>query len=340
MRKVIVWVSFALLFTCFYHLPKASASELNFSVNATGSNAHGGYYQLNVKPHFTYTLPVTITNISDRAITVMAAQQNALTSIYGGIQYVNYTHGLHTSLLDTRYALKNKINGPKVISLQPHESKIITYQVTSSDLTGVELGGLLFKESSETSSHQKKRDGTNFTTQNQVSRVIPIQLNYPKSEQKKVTISQPVFDLKGSNPIIFIPLRNERATITDNLSGNYAVYKKNKRIFEGKLNVNAFKMAPKTEIGYPLSWSGKTITDGKYHIKMTLHTGNQIIKKNFELHVPKETLVTYQKEQDSHPIVTMNNRILFVVIGVLVLIILILGCFLLRKFNKKSDKKE
>lgn len=144
-KQGIIFLIVLILFICFIPNLYASAKSLDYDIKPIGPYAKNGYFNFSTSAHSKYQLPIKIINKSDRPIELEINKLNALTSIYGDIQYVPFIKGKNTFLNDENYALKEKLSGPDEISLKAHEIKTINFEVRTNDLRGTQLGGLSFK---------------------------------------------------------------------------------------------------------------------------------------------------------------------------------------------------
>lgn len=313
--------------------------QLNFGAQPVGANTSKGYFDLSVEPGRSYRLPVRLTNKMNKPITVKVTPVNALSSIYGGIEYVTYQSNKFTRLLDKSRAMQQYVSGERSINLKPHEKKIVYYTVKSPKKTGIVLGGLSFMNQVSNADSGKKDSNIKFSIRNQVERVIGIQLNYPQKEKEKLTLKKPTVMITPSGPFLMMDLTNNNATISDNIRAYYQVSQNGKKLFNG--SVQSFKMAPNTQINYPAAWKAKKFQAGLYQLNMKLITPNESLNRSFSFSVSDGNTVKFAQTNANVPTVSDSSWWfwwLWIIIIILFLIILLLLLFLL--YKRRKDKKE
>ncbi|MCE4051684.1 WxL protein peptidoglycan domain-containing protein [Bacillus sp. Au-Bac7] len=342
MKKLfqIIGASLLIFLSLFMLESKSFASSLDFDVQPVGKEHEAlGYFQMDTKPGSTITVPVKIENVSDEKINVKVSYLNALTSNYGNIQYVDKTELGNSSLLDSQYGLAKYITGDTLVELEKGESKTVKYSITvpSTVTKGTILGGLSFKKADRTSNSE---DDKGIKINNEVERVIGIQLNLGEPEKVPVSLQDDIELIENSSPpFINIGLENKNPSIVDGVSVKYTVTKGKEEVFQGE--VLPFKMAPKTKFKLPIEWGSK-FASGEYQIKVSLDVNGETVEKNFSLNVTNKDVssseniidVTQKDGTESPLYLTIIPLIIGLILG------FVLFWFVLFWKKKKRKRKE
>ena len=259
----------------------ADASEqMGFTVNPTDEKYYGlGYFSFQAQQGKTVELPVTISNVSESAITVNITKLNALTSPYGGIQYVKESELPNSRLLDSNYAMAQYLEGDSSVTIAKGESKVVNLKLkTPSNLSkGTLLGGFEFK------------------TKEGLTRVIGVEAIFSK-EQVEVVSDVPVIENSPSSQYIRVPLENKHASISQKINLSYEVYNEDSElVYKGK--TEQFKMSPLSSVGYIIDLGEDFYFDsGKYKIKVGVNEGeSKIESKDYEVKVSEKVEEEFDK---------------------------------------------
>ena len=305
-----------------------------------------GYYKLDFEPGKKQTVTIRIRNDKDGELTLFAGSLNALTIANGGIDYTEKIKNDSSSLLDEKYAIKPLIKVPETVVLKKGETKEIKVEITSPNISeGTALGGIDFMEKDASDPTQVGSEGgVSFNIQNKVDFKLAVQLDYTKNIETNVKLGDATIKSLPSGPQLYMRMVNNAAKIEKNIEGTYEVFdEKGASIFTGKLS--GMDMAPKTDVNYPIAWTGKTIGEGKYTIKMTItKDGKQLDSAEKQFEITNETIINIPKPDSSNPVVVGNeddsNMKQYLIFGGLVVVALALGILLGRRRKKEKDPEK
>lgn len=303
----------------------------------------GSYYSLHTMPNQKQTIFLEIKNTKDYEITVDVNPANALTIKNGGIQYTEETKNTASEFIDPTYAMAKNIKVQNIVTLKAKETIKVPIEITTpSGNLGVYLGGISLTEH-ENPNDEKEGEG-GFTIKNKTVVSIAIQLIMPNVDTPKVAIGDSKIEFIPSGIQLLTKFENTSGLVIKTLKGKYTVYNKDqKEVFSGK--IENFKMAPKTNVYYPVFWNADNITYGDHFVVTELELNGKMITKKNTFNIPKKEVKEYAKKQEvKKPSVEKEVWAweLWVVIGVLVLIIISMFIYVIRsnRKNKEKDKKD
>lgn len=339
--KYIVSALIVLLSLIMFSSSTMHASGLTFDVNPVGKDHEKlGYFKLNAKSGSDILLPIKIENISDSKISIKVKFLNALTSSYGNIQYIDKEKIGNSLLLDSKYGMAQYIKGPDVIELEKGEIKTVNYSINipSNVTEGTLLGGLSFKNTS----NENKDDSENgIKINNEIERVVGIQLDLGKKENSNIQLEDDIQLVEDSSPpFLNIGLVNNNPVIVEGVSIKYKVFEGDKERFEGE--TIPFKMAPKTKIALPIDWKGK-FESGNYNVKITLDVNGKKVNRNYSLKIKEKDVKSNENIVDiTNEGTGKSSGYSNVIISTLFGFLIGIGCFwfIIICKRKKSEKSE
>lgn len=343
MKKLIFFLLLPLIFNLYSLNAKADEPQTNLpfiiSLELPSNQVKDtkGYFNLNVEPNHTQEIYVVLKNQAPQPISIDLKAANALTSIKGGIVYVEDRGSKVTSLTDESFYLDHSINLPKEIKLAGNEEKRVPITVTVPNKdTGTLLGGMLFtlKDAGSTKK-ESNEENVEFTVKNRLVYAIAIQLNLPtKTEELPLKVNNTEHLIFPSGNNIAFELENPNASIVNDVSYNYQVIdKKGVELFKGV--IEPFNVAPKSKVSIPIPWNYDTYKKGDYQLVLKPSYSDLPIEKEFK--IERKDIKHYAKttgQKTSIPI--LDIPWFFWVLTVLVLIAFIYLAYRIGKSN--SDK--
>lgn len=340
--SLIIIVAFSWCPLTFAHAqtPSVQTLQMGFDVMPRGQRVQKGYFNFTASGHHTYSLPVQLVNRTDHELKIKVRRLNALTSIYGNIQYVSYTQGFNTKLLSQTRAMKTYLKGPSDVALPAHAQKTLYFYVRTPSLSGTLLGGLSFESDASTTQHTHAGNNKRaFSLQNKVQRIIGIELNY-STHQANVMAKKPVVATTPSGAFVFFKLKNGDPAIAKHIKMSYQVSQNGKPLFNG--TARAFEMAPNSEIGYPASWK-TTFKPGTYHARVTLKMPSETLTKHFLFHVSDANSANLISQTSTKTTTVVANTVpwwmVFLIISLILIVLILLLLFVLTKRRENKAKK-
>lgn len=322
----------------FNFLSNVHADELGFSVDpAEEPHYSTGYFKLDVEPNQNIELPVRIKNTSEKEMDFEIKKLNALTSGYGNINYSKDMKTEHGKFVNEDMAMSKYLQGDGYVHLKSGEEKIVKFNLkTPGNINeGTMLGGLSFKKKSADVSGEEKS-----SIKSEFKRVIAIQINYNKGVESPIEVSNNNVEVTRTSPNVLLGIKNKSFSIKEDIHFEYKVMQGDKSLFSGKSN--KFKMAPSTEVNYPIPWQDDKFSSGDYKLNVSYYEDGNKIDKNFDLKIPKEKVKKYKEESKSKPVADYDElpKWVYLIIVLAVLNIFLLLFIILRKKKEKKEKEQ
>lgn len=297
------------------------------------------YFNLNAKKDSKQTISVTLTNRSDRPITVDVGKANALTAKNGGIHYTKEKGNETMRFTDKAYALKDmmKIEDEKV-SLKAGQSKEVKVHIElPKKAKGIYLGGLLFSSEEGNETQKEETDkGVGIQIESRAEFALAIQLNLEDKEKISFEFGEGKAIFTPSGLIASFEMKNKNATITNIEELHYTILNKKGDILRKEKAENV-KMAPKTEIDYSFLWDGK-VAEGDYIFKLKAKIGDETIEKEVPFTIKKETIEKIKElESENNNIVVEGGTNWPVLIIAMILASAVTYFLVIRKKRKKDE---
>lgn len=252
-----------------------------------------GYFRLKVQPNQKQTLNVRLKNNLDQNQTVIIKPANGYTNPVGGMLYSEKVESEDSILLDDAINLAEFLEVDSEIILNPSETRKISIQMTTPNIEkGTVLGGIRFVTEGKSANEEiEGNEGeANFVLKTETVHAIAVQLDYSHQPMPNFSLGKAGFIPTG--PSVFIEMKNDTQMIQENISGQYQVLKANgDSIFDG--DIPSFKMAPKTQIRYPIQWMNETLENGNYQIKLTMKVNGREVLATEDFTIGQEEVNEY-----------------------------------------------
>lgn len=302
-----------------------------------------GYYKLDFEKGKKQTIKIKIRNDKNGELTLLTTSLNALTIANGGIDYSEKTKNESSQSLDENFLLKPMLQLPESITLKKGETKEIAVEITSPDVTkGTVLGGIDFVEKDASDSGEIGNEGgVSFNIQNKVDFKLAIQLDYTKDIDSDLSIGGAPFKSLPSGPQLYVKLINNAPSIEENLEGTYEVFEPSgKSLFTGI--ITDLKMAPKTDVNFPIAWDGKTIGEGKYTINTTItKAGKQLTTSTNTFVIEEKNIINILPQDANEPTVIVKEKSMagqYMLFAGLVVVAMAIGILLGRTKRKEEPQ--
>lgn len=348
----------------FFH--KVQADGVHFSVRPVlgehQTDNRLGYFNLLLKPRQTQTLKIDLTNSSDKPIKLNASFGTAATSSSGA---VDYTPDLIKPDSSLKINLKDYLQVPKHVTIEPHSLTSVTAKVTMPEqtFTGVIAGGFNFQEAESDSDTTQKSSGMTIT--NRYRYVIGLVLQQSMDKvAPNLTLGEVKANQRNGRNAITAHLTNTARTYLKDMNTIASVTKLDKKTVKYDFANAQVEMAPTSsfDLAIPVSHAGdytspsEPLEPGKYQLKMTIYgvktpngsyqrmVGGQVTNYQYRWEFTRDFTVTGEKASalnTTDPTVATPtdswNELLIILLALLVLLILIIIIILLKKRRKDDD---
>lgn len=295
-----------------------------------------GYYHIPGKPGETVTLQARITNRTDKALEVKMVPLNAYSSNEGIFyQSPKEVDAKKYILVDERYGLAQYIKENPPLTLQTHQSEIVSVSLTVPNLVkGTLLGSIRFVVFAGTQ-EVKQSDAANKGSQLLIDKYqamdTAVQIDLPQTaDEPAVSFGNPTFN--GDSANVNFDIINEGARIQDNISGSYEISDTtNNKLFDG--TIKSFKMAPMTRFQYPVPWNNKTLEPGNYVFTLKTNVAGKDITSTKDVSIENKAVqIALDKQVEINPEIKPNRTTpIWIWIVIVLLVVIIILLFIRRK---------
>ncbi|MGX7418602.1 DUF916 and DUF3324 domain-containing protein [Carnobacterium gallinarum] len=291
--KIAFFLTFlTVLIGCSANSLVSDASELKFSVETeipeNQVDTKRSYFDLQTTPNMEQTLIAHLRNDTEEDITVVPTIKTATTNANGVIEYGESNTDSDVSLA---FKLESLLTSSESEIVIPKNGKIdykLTLKMPATEIKGLIVGGLTFKEKSdseeESGTAPKNENGTQI--KNDYAYLVGVVLHGTLPADKadlKLTKAEP--GQQNHHNVINARLVNPISDYLAKLSLKATVTKQNSnKVLYSSQQAN-IQMAPNSYFDYPISLEGEKLKPGKYTVKIEAESkGNKwSLEKNFEI---------------------------------------------------------
>ncbi len=297
-----------------------------------------GFYHLKMKPSENQVVTIELNNPSKKETVIRVSLNGAKTNSNGVIEYGDNDIEKDASLA---FDFNDVVKAPKKVTLKPGESQklSITIKMPETEYDGVIAGGIQFIEENQ---EQKQASG-GATVINEYAYVVGVLLQEtdtkvkPKLKMNKVFASQ----ANAKNNIV-INYSNTEPVYVDDMTTEVQIMKKNQKGVLYERKQSKMRMAPNSNINFPVSMNGEKMEKGEYTAKILVTAKDglreewtkdfKIEKEEADKFNERDVGLVQEKDFDWKLIVIIIT--VFVVLTGLILSILMF----IRKKNKSKKK--
>ena len=299
-----------------------------------------GYYHLKMKPGQEQTLLIRMANSSDKKTKVNVSLNSAKTNSNGVIEYGENAIKEDKSL---KFSFKDIAKAPNKVELAAGQQKNfeIKLKMPETSYPGVIVGGIQMIE--ENQGEEEKAEGAMVI--NEYAHAIAVLLQEEdivvKPELKLNSIKAGQANLKNT---IFVNYSNVEAAFLNDMTTEVQINKKGNETVLYEKKQSKMRMAPNTQITFPVDMNGEAMVAGDYTAKI-LVTGADGLRyewtKDFKITTEEadkyneRDVGLVQKTGFDWKLIVMIILGAFVLIGIIFTII-----YFVRKNNDKKSKSK
>ena len=323
-----------------------SASAVNFAVIPdmpdNQINQDHGYFELQLDPNQSQTVNVTLKNDTDKDVVVGITMARATTGMSGAVQYSSTSDKDVKSLLDAsfKHDIVKAVDVPDKATIPAHSSiqVPINVKMPARSFNGVMAGALSFQQLNLKQEAPENRTAVinqyaytvGMTLQNKQTPVTPnLKLDGVKAEQINYRTA------------IVAAIHNTKATYINNVAIDGFISKRNSNHKMYQVNVKADQpgagkqIAPNSVYNLPFYLGGEPLKPGKYTLDLTMtsHDHKWHFKQNF-------TIAGKQAQQYNKTDVDIVKINWWLIIGVVLLVLLLIGLFIWLLWHKRKRHHE
>lgn len=308
-----------------------SISPLNPETNEPQSS----YYNLNVRPSEKKTIKVRIFNSGSEDIEVNVEANDATTNDNGVISYSN--EGEKDSTLKIPFSSIATLQEKRV--KVPKEGSVdveIAIEMPKEDYKGEILGGIRVSGASQT----KKKTKVTPAVRANIAYSVAVLLT-EKSEKLDPIIN--LLDITKENKnyrnYINAQLQNSAAKVVKELEAHAKIYKKGSSEILYEAKKSEMQMAPNSHFKFGINLENSAVKAGNYTMEISGKAdGNPFSFKN-DFSISKEEAKQWNENTVYVTGDKQNNMLLYALLGLLVITLVFVVCYLLYK-KTKSQKGE
>ena len=233
-----------------------------------------GYFNLLVESGDTQTIKLRVTNNSDRELTLTGSTANAYTHPTGGMLYGTDINSESSRLLEDAVLLVDLIKVEEAITVPSQSTVNVPVDISVPEQDGQTFLGAVVLTTEPTSSEMEEiteEDSANVVLNTETSYTVAIQLNLPNETPPDFSLGKAGFINETGQ--LFIKMTNNAQMIQEEIIGTYSVTNQGTELFSGE--IPSFKMAPKSQIRYQISWTNETLDDGTYTLNLNGTAGGE-----------------------------------------------------------------
>lgn len=297
-----------------------------------------GYYHLKMEPEQEQIVQIKLNNISNKKIVVNIKLNGAKTNTNGLIEYNSAISKEDPSII---FPFTDLVKAPKKVELEPKGEKMLDIKIkmpkTSYD--GQIAGGIQMIEAGQGA--DAKKDGA--TVINEYAYVVGMILQETdvkvKPELKLNSVKAGQSNLKNT---IFVNYSNIKPEYFEDMTTEVQITKKDSSTVLYEKKQSKMRMAPNTQINFPVDMGGERMKAGNYTASI-LVTGSHGIKEKWikDFKITDDEANKYN-ERDIGLVQEKGfnwKLIVIIVVGIFAAILIIFLIIHFIRKNKKSRKK-
>lgn len=274
---------------------------------------------------------IRLRNLTNAKQTIMVKTNNAITNQNGAIDYSKS----NAPLLGVP-TFKQLISGPQTVLLKPKEVRRVSFQlkIPPKGFKGTVLGGFYCY----TKPVKAATSASGLSLTNNFAYTIGTKLECASSKiQPKLSLIKAIPGLDNGYLSVFATLQNAAPVLLSKLDMRATVTKKNHHEILKRTH-KKISIAPRTRFRLPISWNDEPLKSGRYVLTIDLSSSTG---KKWQL--SREFKITGDDAKLNQKAVELkktDNKLFYLIIGLLIGIILILSGYIyyVKQKNNKTEK--
>lgn len=315
----------------------ASASDTSSAIGVTPvasksqKGSFNGYFSVLVKPKQVEDLEFTVSNNSNKEVTVDVTTETARTNQQ---MQVDYGSSKLKSSKNAPIDINKAIQGPRTLVLKPHATQQVKYQLTmpAKFIDGVVAGGFTFQERPEKTGKESSRR-KEPTVHNRYNYVIGLVLaesdKYVKADLKMDAVQLAQWNNRNA---LSLTMTAPTGNIIKDLDTKVEVV--NKKTNQSTMDISEKKhnIAPYSTFDWKLPLGDqKKWEAGEYVVKVDVQNDD------YQWHFEKDLTITdgEAKKYNEDDVTLRDNTMMYVILVLLIIVLGIAGYILWKKYLKK-----
>ncbi|WP_067727693.1 WxL protein peptidoglycan domain-containing protein [Oceanobacillus damuensis] len=268
-----------------------------------------GYFNLLVEPGETQTIELKVTNNLETELTLTGSTANAYTHPTGGMLYGTNIDSDNSRLLEDAILLADLIEIEETITIPSQSSVNVPIEIAIPEEDGQTFLGaviLTTEPMSMETEETNEEDAANVILNTETSYTVALQLNLPVETPSDLSLGEAGF--MNETGEVFIEMTNNVHLIQEEIMGTYSVAdQEGAELFSGE--IPSFKMAPKSQIRYPIPWENESLDDGTYTLNVNGTAGGNEFTASESFTIENEDIQEYEEKNVPETNTSDNNGI-------------------------------
>lgn len=314
--------------------PAGFSYNVNFPENQ--KNKEVGYFWLKMIPGQEQNISITLNNPTSKPVTVKVELNGAKTNSNGVIEYGETTIKNDPSL---KYDFKEQVTAPESVGLKPGETKDlkVAIKMPKTSYDGIILGGIQLTKV-DTEEDKEKNNGA--TVINRYAYVVPMVLQESdRTLAPELKLNRVYPELSNGRNAIFVNFSNVIADFLNDVTIEVQITSRgsSKVLYESK--TSSMRMAPNTNITYPVSMNGERMKNGTYTANIVVNSDKNRWEWKEKFEISKQDADKFNEQDVNLEQEKGVNWGLIALIVLSVLVITVLIYNLTRQVKKKRKRK-
>ncbi|MDH6363792.1 hypothetical protein M2139_000629 [Enterococcus sp. PF1-24] len=305
--------------------------NVNFPENHEGEV---GYYNLRMTPGQKQTVSISLHNPTDKAIVMDIALNGAKTNQNGVIEYGETEIANDASL---KYDFKDIVTGPSAVEIPAGESRelALDIQMPTTAYEGIIVGGIRMQKQEDPEA-DKQVNGSMIN--NKFAYVVAMVLKESDAvTTPEVKLNQVYAGSANYRNAFFVNYSNVQADFLNNVATEVEISKKGNETITYTAKKTQMRMAPNTQMDFPVNLNGEKMQPGKYSAHVVVISNENRWEWTEEFEVTQEQAAAFnERDVDLVQEKGVNWQLIALIVGGVVFLFII-GLLVL-KTSKKNKK--
>ncbi|MFK4568047.1 DUF916 and DUF3324 domain-containing protein [Enterococcus sp. UD-01] len=294
-----------------------------------------GYFDLKMAPGQKQTVTIKLKNLAAEEIEVSVKLNGAKTNANGVIEYGPSTIKKDKSL---KYDFEEIVSAPDIVKIPAKGEQDLNLDITMPEATfdGSIAGGIQLQKVEKENKDQPKKTGV----VNKYAYVIGMLLFETETKvQPNLKLNKVTADLNNFRNTFFVNFSNVEAAYLENMTTQVQIMKEDSSEVLYETKRSGMRMAPNSQIDFPVSMEGDRMVPGNYRAKILVTADDKKWEWDETFKITDEEADKFNAQDASlEEVQTFNWPLIAGIVGGVVVIALIIF-FSIRSVSKKREAK-
>jgi hypothetical protein len=294
-----------------------------------------GYFDLKMAPGQKQTVTIKLKNLAAEEIEMSVKLNGAKTNANGVIEYGPSTIKKDKSL---KYDFEEIVSAPDIVKIPAKGEQDLNLDITMPEATfdGSIAGGIQLQKVEKENKDQPKKTGV----VNKYAYVIGMLLFETETKvQPNLKLNKVTADLNNFRNTFFVNFSNVEAAYLENMTTQVQIMKEDSSEVLYETKRSGMRMAPNSQIDFPVSMEGDRMVPGNYRAKILVTADDKKWEWDETFKITDEEADKFNAQDASlEEVQTFNWPLIAGIVGGVVVIALIIF-FSIRSVSKKREAK-